>query len=136
MYKTTRNLTVLGIGLGVSAVVGWLLLRENKRQDSDASVTVTSQRRQSGTTESPQIVLPLDTLEEEEAGQADDLTEINGIGPRFAEALQALGITRFEQLSEQDSETLAERMNAYVSITAQRIDDKDWIGQAARLAQR
>ena len=133
MYKTTRNLTVLGIGLGVSAVVGWLLLREDKPDESDASVTITSQRHQSGS-EPSQIVLPMDSLEED--GEPDDLTKVNGIGPRFAEALQTLGITRFELLAQQEPDALAERMSEYVSVRAQRIRDKDWIGQAAKLAQR
>lgn len=133
MYKTTRNLTVLGIGLGVSAVVGWLLLREDKPDESDASVTITSQRRQSGN-DTPQIVLPMDSLDDD--GESDDLTQVNGIGPRFAEALQTLGITRFELLAQQEPDALAERMSEYVSVRAQRIRDKDWIGQAAKLAQR
>lgn len=135
MYKTTRNLTALGIGLGVSALVGWLLLRENKRREDDTSVTVKSQRRQGTPAETPQIVLPLEPVDED-AETVDDLTEINDIGPRFAEALQAIGITRFEQLARQSPDELAERLNAHTTVRAQRIREKDWIGQAARLAQR
>ncbi len=135
MYKTTRNLTALGIGLGVSAIVGWLLLRENRRRDDDASVTVRSQRRQSAPAESPQIVLPLEPIDEA-GGAEDDLTQINDIGPRFAEALQAIGITRFDQLAQQTPEELAERLSTHTTVRAQRIREKDWVGQAAKLAQR
>ncbi len=147
MYKTVRNLTILGVGLGASAVVGWLLLRETKRQDSEASVTIKSQRRQSELDESPQIVLPLDALDAEDDtpppstrhdtnAQTDDLTQINDIGPRFAEALAAIGITRFADLAQQDAETLAARLAEHVTVRARRIQEKDWIGQAARLAEQ
>lgn len=141
MYKTVRNLTILGVGLGASAVVGWLLLRENKRQDSETTITVKSQRHTSDMDEAPQIVLPLDALDAEDQSaaedtdkQVDDLTQINDIGPRFAEALAAIGITRFADLAQQDPDILAERLAEYVTVRAQRIRDKDWIGQAARLA--
>lgn len=141
MYKTARNLTVLGLGLGTSAVVGWLLLRESKRQDVNGTVTVKSQRTM-GDAEEMEIVLPLDALTDEDSiiiassepsDGEDDLTQINDIGPRFAEALAALGITTFSQLAQQTPEALAERLADHVSVRAQRIRDKDWIGQAAQL---
>jgi predicted flap endonuclease-1-like 5' DNA nuclease len=142
MYKTARNLTVLGIGLGTSAVVGWLLLRESKRQDINDTVTVKSQRN-AGDAEEMEIVLPLDELDDEDGillatseqpDEKDDLTKINDIGPRFAEALAALGITTFAQLAQETPDALAERLSAYVTVRAQRIRDKNWIGQAAQLA--
>lgn len=142
MYKTARNLTVLGIGLGTSAVVGWLLLRESKRQDINDTITVKSQRNVSNA-EEMEIVLPLDELDgeddillatSEQPDDKDDLTKINDIGPRFAEALAALGITTFAQLAQETPEALAERLAAHVTVRAQRIRDKDWIGQAAQFA--
>ncbi len=94
-----------------------------------------------GDAEEMEIVLPLDALNEdgiiiassEPSDSKDDLTRINDIGPRFAEALAALGITTFSQLAQQTPETLAERLADHVSVRAQRIRDKDWIGQAAQL---
>ncbi|RPI99654.1 MAG: DUF4332 domain-containing protein, partial [Chloroflexi bacterium] len=65
----------------------------------------------------------------------DDLTQIDGIGRTFADALHAIGIRRFEQLAQQKPDDLAERLAAYTSVTAQRIRNKDWIGQAKRLAK-
>lgn len=145
MYKTARNLTVLGVGLVTSAVVGWLLLRESKRQDVDGTVTVKSQRHL-GEPDDMEIVLPLDAIDDEEnsivltgveqTGHEDDLTQINDIGPRFAEALKASGITQFSQLAQQTPEALAERLAGYVTVRAQRIRDKNWIGQAAQLMTR
>ncbi len=142
MYRTVRNLTVLGIGLGVSAVVGWLLLKESKREKTPSSLAIRSFTRTPEQEEIPQIVLPLENLEADAAsgpdasGQSlDDLTRIRDIGPRFAEALHAIGIDRFAQLAEQLPEELAARLAPQVRVRPQRIRDNDWIGQAARLAR-
>ncbi len=58
----------------------------------------------------------------------DDLTEINGIGPSFAQALNAIDIHTFAQLVTQDPDTLAERLA--VRVTADRIRRDGWIEQA------
>jgi predicted flap endonuclease-1-like 5' DNA nuclease len=136
MYKTARNLTVLGAGLSASMVVGWLLLRQSKRaKEAARGVVVKSQIRSSQPDEIPQIVLPLDVLEPEPQAGDDDMTQIKDIGPRFATALGAIGITRWSQLAEQTPETLAEKLAPHVTVTAQRIRTRNWIGQAAQLAK-
>jgi hypothetical protein len=141
MHKTARNLTALGLGLSVSAIVGWLLLRESKRGRELPIITVKSRSHDVGLDDMPPIVLPLDALDasdEEPAAAAkqadDDLTQINDIGPRFAAALRAIGITRFDQLAAQTPETLAELLTPHVTVRPQRIHDKNWIGQAAKKA--
>lgn len=142
--KTARNLTVLGIGLSVSAIVGWLLLKENKRTQELSTLTIKSQIHPKETGEIPPIVLPIEALDQKEdpvlrettPGDVDDLTMIKDIGPRFAEALHAIGITRFTQLAQQTPETLAEQLAQHVTVRTKRIRDNDWIGQAARLAKR
>lgn len=142
MQKTARNLAVLGTGLGVSAVVGWLLLRESKRSrdDGPSRILVRSQTRQEPE-EIKEIVLPLEALEADEptpdapaSTTEDDLTAIKDIGQRFADALHAIGITRYDQLAGQTPDDLAARLAPHVTVRAQRIRDNDWIGQAARLA--
>lgn len=139
MYKTTRYLGLLGVGLSVSAFVGWLLLRENRRAKDGASMIVRSARA-SETTEIPQIVLPLTDLESDEETTAeyvpDDLTELKDIGPRFADALRQAGITRFVQLASETPESLAERMAPYVVVRPGRIRENDWIGQATQRAKQ
>ena len=142
MYKTARNLTVLGVGLSISAIVGWLLLRESKRGREVLRLTIKSQGRTSEPKDLPEIVLPLESLEsrsEPVAGTSDmpsdDLTQIRDIGPRFAEALKAIGITGFAQLAEQTPEGLAKQLAPHIAVRSQRIRTKDWIGQAARLAK-
>jgi predicted flap endonuclease-1-like 5' DNA nuclease len=137
MHKTARNLTALGFGLGVSAVVGWLLLRESKRGKKLPAITVKSRRHDAGSDDMPPIVLPLEALENPEKLAEDDLTQIKDIGPRFAAALRAIGITRLEQLASQTPESLAEQLTPHITVRPQRIRDRDWIGQAAqRVAKR
>lgn len=142
MVKTVRNLTVLGIGLGASAIVGWLLLREHKRQSADGSLIVKSQKRPIEPDTAHHIEVPLtppdefDTQVDAASGdKPDDLTQISDIGPRFAHALELIGITKFAQLAAETPESLADRLMEHVTVRAQRIRDKDWIGQAAKLAR-
>jgi predicted flap endonuclease-1-like 5' DNA nuclease len=136
MHKTARNLTVLGLGLSVSAIVGWLLLKESKREKESAGITVKSRSRNTDLDDMPPIVLPMEDWESGEETGEDDLTQINDIGPRFAAALRAVGVTRFEQLARQTPEALAAQLAPHAAIRPQRIRDRDWIGQAARLAKR
>lgn len=137
MYKMARNATVLGVGLGISAFVGWLLMRESKRAPQP-DVIVKS--RLPETDEMPEIPLPLEELDSDAGATTaqgdDDLTNIRGIGPHYAQALHAIGVTRFDQLAHETPEALAERLAAHATISAQRIREYDWIGQAARKAQR
>jgi len=134
MLKTARYLIVLGAGLSASAIVGWFLLRENKKGRAPNGTTPKTAELE----EAAHIVLPFNPSEEneEEAAPADDdLTQINDIGPRFAEALRRAGITRFAQLAKETPEGLAERLAPMINVRAQRIRNNDWIGQAAQLAR-
>ena len=141
MYKTAKQLSMLGFGLGVSAIVGWLLLRE-KRAERAANAIVESGRRDERHHADSALVgiaLPLDTLVtengDEEHADANDLTRIKGIGPRFADALQKAGISTFAKLAEETPESLAALLAPYVTVSVQRIRRGDWIGQARALAQ-
>lgn len=62
------------------------------------------------------------------AKSKDVLTEIDGIGPAYERALNALGIFTFAQLAQQKAETLASEMSA--RVTAERIKREKWIEQA------
>ena len=54
---------------------------------------------------------------------ADDLTEIKGIGPKYAERLADLGITSFETLAAADPEAVSNSLDARARV-------EDWIAQA------
>ena len=63
--------------------------------------------------------------------EADDLTNINGIGPVIAGKLEVLGITTFQQVADLTPEE-AERIDAELSFKG-RIEREDWINQAKAL---
>jgi predicted flap endonuclease-1-like 5' DNA nuclease len=60
----------------------------------------------------------------------DSLTVLDGIGPAYERALNALGILTFADLAAQDADTLASRLST-VRVTAARIRRDRWIEQAA-----
>ena len=63
---------------------------------------------------------------------ADDLTVIKGIGPKFAETLQAAGITTFAALAQLTPEELEQIVQP---AGWQKVDFAEWIAQAAELAR-
>lgn len=144
MAKVTKFLKVLlWITLGISAalIIGWWLwqlLRENEEEEEEAMWTPPPPPQE--------ISIPMPDVTEEMAavppdvpsdnGHADDLTRIDGIGPKYAQALQELGIATFVTLAQQDPDDLAARLRERgVRIIGDRIRQSDWIGQAQRLAR-
>lgn len=71
--------------------------------------------------------------EETVAAQGDDLTVINGIGPAFAERLNALGIFTFADLAGLTEEKIAE-LEEKDSMTSPE-EWQNWIDQAKELAK-
>jgi predicted flap endonuclease-1-like 5' DNA nuclease len=65
---------------------------------------------------------------------ADDLSQLKGVGPRFAEALAALGFVRFEQIAGL-SETEVERLDSQLGAFRGRITRDRIVEQAAYLAR-
>ena len=63
----------------------------------------------------------------------DPLTEIDGIGPAYEKALNAMGIYTFADLAAQNPDDLAANLKS-VRLTAARIKRDQWIEQAAALA--
>jgi hypothetical protein len=61
--------------------------------------------------------------------QADDLTQIDGIGPTFARRLEEAGITTYVQLAELSPEQARE----ITRVTVQS-DPADWIAEANSLS--
>lgn len=68
---------------------------------------------------------------------ADEMTNIKGIGPAFANALHDLGIRTYAQLARQNADDLAQRLGAIgrASVTSERIRRERWIEQASDLAR-
>ncbi len=66
----------------------------------------------------------------------DNLTEINGIGPKFAEALFHIGIVSYAQLAQHTAVSLSQLLieEAGLKVSAERINRNNWLGQARQLA--
>ena len=65
--------------------------------------------------------------------QVDDLTLIKGIGPKFAETLNAAGITSYAELAN----TPAEKLEEIVQPAAwQKVDFEEWIAQSSALSRQ
>jgi large subunit ribosomal protein L21 len=64
--------------------------------------------------------------------EGDDLTKINGIGPKIKEKLYELGITTFAQIAAL-SDTEIEQVNGQLSFKG-RIQRENWVEQSKTLA--
>ncbi|SEA30820.1 Predicted 5' DNA nuclease, flap endonuclease-1-like, helix-3-turn-helix (H3TH) domain [Thiothrix caldifontis] len=64
---------------------------------------------------------------------ADDLTKLNGIGPKLAEAMQANGIKRYAQLAELTINDLNEKL-ASSNIRYSKASAESWAKQATLAA--
>jgi len=107
------KLRYLLIGLILGLILAWLWFEDETRQNSlsaNLSPTPRPAPRKS----------------------KDPLIEIDGIGPSYERALNALGIFTFEQLAVQNADSLASKMSA--RVTAERIRREQWIEQARKRA--
>ncbi len=64
-------------------------------------------------------------------GEADDLSKISGVGDVLVQRLDALGVTRFDQIANFSDDDIA-RIDDVLNFKG-RIERDDWVGQAARL---
>ena len=65
---------------------------------------------------------------------ADDLKKIKGVGPKSAEALNALGIYKYEQLAAFSGADV-EWLSGEIGFSVERIEKDGWIAMAAELAK-
>jgi small subunit ribosomal protein S2 len=66
------------------------------------------------------------------AGKADDLKKIEGVGPALERKLNALGLTRYDQIASLTDEEVA-KVDDALNYKG-RISRDDWVGQARALA--
>lgn len=67
------------------------------------------------------------------APQADDLTQIKGLGPKLATTLHGLGVTTFAQIAAWDDGEI-DRIDAQLGRFEGRIRRDSWVDQARLLA--
>lgn len=64
----------------------------------------------------------------------EDFKQILGIGPAIEKRLHEAGILTFAQLSAKKPEELASILEDMAGLSAERIAEQDWVGQARELA--
>jgi predicted flap endonuclease-1-like 5' DNA nuclease len=115
---TQSNVTwLLWVALGffaVMVVVGWLVSR-NKKQETE-----------------PVHEHHEEHHEEHAAHAADDLTILEGIGPKVAKVLKEAGITTFAELAKANAAKVQEILNA---AGLQMLNPAGWIEQAELAAK-
>jgi predicted flap endonuclease-1-like 5' DNA nuclease len=120
-WGLARQSVLLILSLVISVLIGWWLMEREQEQERRRSALVQVGRH------GPEI--PLST-----PGSGDDLTVIDGIGPMYARALNAIGIVSYADLARQKPVELSQRLDGRVS--AARIRNQDWIGQARQLSRQ
>jgi predicted flap endonuclease-1-like 5' DNA nuclease len=141
--RLLRQLSLFILSMASSIVVGWLLMdqMERKRREIEAleqeipplrSNAEMKTTEATGRTASTKPVAPEVASTTRKSNKADDLTIIEGIGPAYAKALNAIEIKTFAELAAQNADDLASRMQT--RVTADRIRQDDWIGQAKQLS--
>jgi predicted flap endonuclease-1-like 5' DNA nuclease len=115
MRRTFRIILVLIVGY---YLLQWWLAQQEKQEQPSTKVT-------------PPAKPPVPVKETPQS--SDVLAELDGIGPAYERALNALGIRTFSQLAEQNADELAAKLSS-VRITAARIKRDQWIEQAAARA--
>lgn len=73
-------------------------------------------------------------VEQEEAEAADDLTKIEGIGPKAAEALVGKGVSTYGELAETSADQIREILTE-ASSTLSHLDPTSWPKQAKMAAE-
>ena len=74
-------------------------------------------------------------LGEAAEGVKDDLKLISGVGPKYEETLNGIGIFTFEQVSKMTPATI-EAIEEITNYFPGRIERDDWIGQAKKLMNK
>lgn len=141
LNKLTRILLFFAAGIAVSVALGWWLMQMLREKEETEEALIVAPDRPLDV----QIPLPPqpDDLEVEaievpadaSAPVVDDLTRIEGIGPKYSQGLHALGIDTFSALAQQDAAELAEKLRGQgLRVIGDSINDKAWIAQAQELA--
>lgn len=95
--------------------------------DGDAPIAIAPEA--SASTPAPVPTPPAGT-----SAQADDLTQLKGLGPKVAGRFTELGVTRFEQLASLSPEDEA-KLDAQLGSFSGRMARDRWVEQAKFLAK-
>ena len=91
-------------------LVWWLLTRSTKQSETEAeelSAQITAEQEQEQEEEEEEEIVEEETIPSE----PDDLTRIEGIGPKINQLLGAAGITTYAQLADADIDMIDSKLD-------------------------
>lgn len=119
--------TLGGAGVAVAAAA---LMAEEEHEAAEAAKAA-PQDRMPDTAEDAQAVAAAIKLHDD--GATDDMTRIKGVGPKLAELLSSMGISRYDQIAAW-SDADVQEIDAKMGRFSGRIERDDWRTQARYLA--
>lgn len=122
LQKTLSNMQVVKADLGSSQITP---------QASSISEEVSPEERTSKARSAVSAAIG-SKIKTASADIKDDLKKINGIGPFIEKKLNDIGIYTYEQISQFDTELIAQITDA-IQFFPGRINRDDWVGQAKKL---
>ena len=120
-------LCVLTIVVLVIVVVAWALFRNTKTPTSEVHVHPKETR-----VAEPVIETPVPSPKVKKPTKPDDLTKLDGIGPKANQVLKKAGITTFSQLAAAEASKLRGALDA---AGYRFMDPAGWIEQAKLAAK-
>ena len=121
-----------GLDIGASETVHEPAILESAGGDADMSQAEAVEPQGGLERSSKRRQTPVTPLFEQPGGKADDLKKIGGVGPALERKLNALGITRYDQIAAFTDEDV-EKVDTAINYKG-RISRDDWVGQAKELA--
>jgi len=119
--------TLGGTGVAVAAAA---LMAEEEHEAAEAAKAA-PQDQMPDTAEDAQAVAAAIKLHDD--GATDDMTRIKGVGPKLAELLSSMGISRYDQIAAWSDADVLE-IDAKMGRFSGRIERDDWRTQARYLA--
>ncbi len=119
---------------GLMVIIGWWVSRKEAVGGEESHVTAHPAKQVHATLAAPHEAQThqVSVTHAEDASPADDLTILEGVGPKVASVLQEAGITTFAQLASSDPAHLEAILRA---AKLQMLDPRGWIEQARLAAQ-
>jgi small subunit ribosomal protein S2 len=121
-----------GVDLGAAAEVNEPAILESTAGDADMTQAEAVEPKAAPDRSKKRTAPPTVPLFTAPTGKADDLKKIEGVGPALERKLNALGVTRYDQIASFTDEEVG-RIDDALNYKG-RVTRDDWVGQAKALA--
>jgi predicted flap endonuclease-1-like 5' DNA nuclease len=111
------------------------ITKESTTENTEIKTEVETKKVLSAEEKGLKLDLIKNILGEAVEGVKDDLKLISGVGPKYEETLNGIGIFTFEQVSKMTPATI-EAIEEITNYFPGRIERDDWIGQAKKLMNK